>query len=1214
MTGKNIFGSLRAPLLTATALLTLLAVAFLISPPHPPEVEAQESTPGAPASVSLSRADGTVTASWPAVSGATKYHATYSADGGSSWHAPVNNHTNIPTNSITFDADNSKSYIVGVRAGNDSDQWSGWRNSPSAGPFTPNPAPGPVSSVTITRTDGNLNANWPAVNGATKYHITYTVNGSGNWMLAALNHAASSIDISGVDNAKTYIVGVRAGNSTGWSGWVNSPAAGPYTPPQPTPTPAPEPTPTPTPQPPPAAPTGLTATAGDQSVALAWNASADSSITGYEYRTRYAGVAWGDWTAISATNSYTVTGLENGKEYRFKLRAVNAGGASKPGPQSSPWYVSATPAPPPPPVAPSNVAVNPGNGSLSITWDAVSEATSYEVRAKAEGATEWHDVASGVTGTSYTYTTSNIMDYVGVRARNANGASAWSDVSRMPSNDLLNVATGLSSGGASAQSVQAQSQLAAPTWGTITRKAVELSRGNLATELDLNWTGVSGATGYSLACSDVGGWEWYICGWVDATNSNTVTYTSVPSAQSQPVTVSHYRRTSENQQPAGDYRLTYQRPLMVSIRAVNANPADASAWTTTPTIRIILPNLRDFTVTRTDGQIAMSWKPNKWTTGYEVYCDNYTAGQTASYTLCATLTNQDDTAASHSVTITKSGGTHNWSALDDTSTLDIAIDSTNAYNKERFLAPFIYPVVKLSVSNIGLTTATLTIANHSENWYYKYTSPDGGTCSSAQSGTTADVSGLTGGMTYTFKAYSDSTCSTLLATADFTTVSYVTTLTSTKANWGNHISTSADQAIAFTTGDYSNGYTLKNVIVPLRKVNEPSAGTNGLQLKLHELKDKTSAYSSSSVPSDAALRYTTFSKTSTPSIGTSWTDTTYTCSGVGCSLSANTTYFIVATFDGSQRYEIAYATSEVQTTKPDNSGWDIEYGHNKTTINGSWTSYSDFTLARFEFTYAPTLASSNVRSTGATLTLSHYHDGDWYYKADKDPHSTCQGPVSGARVTLTGLSVGESYTYGAYSDTSCSTLLAMAAEFTTSSYVTNLASARQESIRLISRDERVAVAFTTGANTNGYTLKNIIATLKSKSASGGTNGLELKLHTMVGSTYSSTSAPSATAVANATFSGTAPTGSAWADTRYTCSGAGCSLSANTTYFIVATFDGGVGGYTWAYTNAQTQTTEPANSGWDIKHGHYKDDGNTPRAWTSYGGEHLLSRLEFTTTP
>ena len=167
-------------LLAAMAVLlgAALLLAYAYAGSGVPYAEAQ-SAPGTPASVSITRADGTVTASWDAVAGATKYHATYTTDGGGSWHAPVNNHTNIAGNSITFSGDNGKTYVVGLRAGNDHG-WSGWRNSPSAGPFTPNPAPGPVASVTVTRTDGALNASWPAVNSATHYHVTYTVNGSGN--------------------------------------------------------------------------------------------------------------------------------------------------------------------------------------------------------------------------------------------------------------------------------------------------------------------------------------------------------------------------------------------------------------------------------------------------------------------------------------------------------------------------------------------------------------------------------------------------------------------------------------------------------------------------------------------------------------------------------------------------------------------------------------------------------------------------------------------------------------------------------------------------------------------------------------------------------------------------------------------------------------------------------------------------------------------------
>ena len=85
----------------------------------------------------------------------------------------------------------------------------------------------------------------------------------------------------------------------------------------------------------------------DQSVTLSWDDPANSSITRYEYQTRRAGVSWSVWTAIAnsgaATTSHTVTGLDNGTEYRFKLRAVSAGGNSGAAPTASPWYVAATP-------------------------------------------------------------------------------------------------------------------------------------------------------------------------------------------------------------------------------------------------------------------------------------------------------------------------------------------------------------------------------------------------------------------------------------------------------------------------------------------------------------------------------------------------------------------------------------------------------------------------------------------------------------------------------------------------------------------------------------------------------------------------------------------------------------------------------------------------------------------------------------------------------
>ena len=74
----------------------------------------------------------------------------------------------------------------------------------------------------------------------------------------------------------------------------------------------------------------------------------------------------------------------------------------------------------------------------------------------------------------------------------------------------------------------------------------------------------------------------------------------------------------------------------------------------------------------------------------------------------------------------------------------------------------------VSKDTITGTGATLTIGNWQEKWYYKYTSPDGGSCSDSAvpKGTSSKaVTGLESNTSYTFKAYSDSTCDTELAAA-----------------------------------------------------------------------------------------------------------------------------------------------------------------------------------------------------------------------------------------------------------------------------------------------------------------------------------------------------------------------------------------------------------------------------------------------------------------
>ena len=1189
--------------------LGLVAVVFLIT--STPAAAQSNSPPATPSSVSITRADGTVTASWPAVSGATKYHATYTTDNGGSWHAPVDNHTNISTNSVTFSGDNAKTYIVGVRAGNDHG-WSGWRNSPSSGPYTP-PAPGPVASVTLTRADGTLNVSWPAVSGATKYHVTYTVNGSGNWLLAALNHTESSIDIGGVDNAKTYVVGVRAGNDGGWSGWRNSPAVGPYQP-DPTPTPAPTPTPTPDPaagiivqdsagnaittlaipeggeasyqvklasqpaqdvevciglsvrdyndaditfkgeasdvvaiklpftpqnwntpqtvtlvaaedndyadgardldhdtrtsdyfagtvwlaateidndEPPPAAPTGLTATAGDQSVTLAWNDPADSSITGYEYRTRWAGVAWGEWTAISAANSHTVTGLDNGTEYRFKLRAVNAGGASKPGPQSAPWYVAATPQVPPPP-APTGLTVTPGNGYLDIAWDAVSGATGYDVRAKTAGAADWHDVAGNVTATSHRYTTDATIDYVAVRARNADGAGPWAELSRAPAHDWRDT---LISSGASGQSVQAQAQLGAPTWGTITRTNGRVGQVH---KLHLNWTTVTGATGYNLACTDRGtdsspssGWEWHTCGWVK--DDGTVSYDSVPSAQARPVTVTHYRRDSSSDNGAGDFAMV-DRSYDVRIRAVNNTPADASNWTyETNTIHPVDGKLTGFSATRGNGSITLTWTPNAFTTAYDVDCAVAVAGQTPAYTRCATLTGQDDTASSHTVTISQSASSY---TVDNTKTYLIKIVSKNTWGLARMLAPPVRPAT-LRASSVSQTGATLTLSGYSpSSWYLKRTTPADTNCKS-KSAATETLSTLTSGTSYTYKAYSDSGCANELASVTFTPSASVSNLSATSDGTGVTVYAGRSVATGFTTGSNGAGYTLHGVTVKFKAVGATVADT--LTVAVH------AAYAGN----PAASATYTLSGVRPTGAG----EYAYTCSGT-CALDADTTYFLVLSgghSDDRRNYTWDTTASASETNTPGSFGWAIA-DKAKVKTGASWSDPTETYTGIFK-----------VNATAKPVSVSNL--GETSHSFD------IVGRSDGAR-------------------------------------------------------RAKAVGFSTGSNSNGYTLQSV--TLKAGDPIGSPTSLTVAIYGSSGNN------PAASATH--TLSGDAPDSAG--EYTYTCSG-GCGLNASTTYFLVlsaSTPSTGDNYYRIQETNSDNETNTPSNAGWAIANvSKYSNNGGD---WTN----------------
>ncbi len=184
---------------------------------------------------------------------------------------------------------------------------------------------------------------------------------------------------------------------------------------------------------PPMALGSLTADRGNGQVRLNWTApSSGATPTGYEYRyARADRTLPPTWSAASGGTSHTVTGLTNGTEYTFEVRARNAVG---PGPASS---VRTTPATVPGQVR--NLGADPGDGQVTLSWlvpssNGGSAVAGYEYRyARADRTLPptWN-AASG--GTSHTVPgLTNDTEYTfEVRARNAVGPGTASNVMSTP--------------------------------------------------------------------------------------------------------------------------------------------------------------------------------------------------------------------------------------------------------------------------------------------------------------------------------------------------------------------------------------------------------------------------------------------------------------------------------------------------------------------------------------------------------------------------------------------------------------------------------------------------------------------------------------------------------------------------------------------------------------------------------------------------------------
>ena len=412
------------------------------------------TVPGKPTSLTGDRYNQSVTLRWypPDNDGGAdvtdyQYRYSYTYETYSSWTSIGGTKRNVSIGGLT----NGRQYQFQVRAKNSA----GYGAESLTIYKTPATIPGAPQNLTKTVGDGEVSLYWsaPSSNGGlriTEYRYSYREGSSGSWGTETSAGTEQWKRITNLTNGTEYEFRVRAKNSVGKGPWSDTINATPFAPVAPD------------------APTNLNARRGDGKVTLSWTAPANSgssSITHYEYRyatgrsSNHSGFS--SWTSTYSTStSYVVSGLTNGTQHLFQVRAVNSQLAS-----SASNTAFQTPRAPVAPGAPTDLGTLGGDGKVTLSWTAPansgsSSITHYEYR-YATGSSSSHSGFSSWTSTYSTSTsyvvsglTNGTQHLFQVRAVNSQLASSASNTAfqtPIASTTVPGAPTGLSVGSLNGQ-------------------------------------------------------------------------------------------------------------------------------------------------------------------------------------------------------------------------------------------------------------------------------------------------------------------------------------------------------------------------------------------------------------------------------------------------------------------------------------------------------------------------------------------------------------------------------------------------------------------------------------------------------------------------------------------------------------------------------------------------------------------------------------------
>ncbi len=378
---------------------------------------------------------------WAAVTGATGYKLYRSATSGGTY-TEIDDVTSSPYNNTGLSAGTTYYYkIKAHNAGGDS-EFSSFATATTVVAAPAVPTGLSASAVSSSQID----LTWTAGSGATSYTLYRSTSSGGTYSEIELENVTSYSNNTGLSAGTTYYYKIKAHNAGGDSEFssvasVTTVVAAP------------------------AVPTGLSASAVSSSqIDLTWTAV--TGATGYKISR--ATSSGGTYTEVDDVTSspYNNTGLSAGTTYYYKIKAHNAGGDSEFSSVASVTTVVAAPATP---TGLSASAVS--SSQIDLTWTAGSGATSYTLyRSTSSGGTYSEIELENVTSYSNnTGLSAGTTYYYKIKAHNAGGDSNLSG------------------------EVTATTVVAAPSVPTgLSASAVS------ASQIDLTWTAVTGATGYKL--------------------------------------------------------------------------------------------------------------------------------------------------------------------------------------------------------------------------------------------------------------------------------------------------------------------------------------------------------------------------------------------------------------------------------------------------------------------------------------------------------------------------------------------------------------------------------------------------------------------------------------------------------------------------------------------------------------------------------------------